>query len=265
MKQILFHPTLMERLRNAEHFDFYENIVIYAESDESQLAEFRFTWNVFRQAFGLEDEIYKRNAKQEETKRLVRINKERRISFMALKRRIELAIYDKDPHVKEAGETLMQVVKNYRFSSRVPQTEASALMHNLVEDLKKAIYAAPVALAGAGPFISRLEADNAAFMSLYAERASNKETYKEEGSLFNARRQVDRAFLDLSQTINAFARTKALQRSGEATAEATLEELIHFVNSYIHRYEDIYARRNPKYHSARHTLPDLFANMPSAG
>jgi hypothetical protein len=247
MKKIANYLSLVRRLRNAEHYDIFENVVLHIAAIVLKPAALLPAWNYFLQIFGKEDEIYKRNPKHAETKLIKETHEKRKTSYMAFKLCIETAVYSDDAQVKAAGQTLADVIDNYSDIYYAPMTEASALVMNMIQEVKKEKYAPQVTLVGAGNFINRLKEDNDEFMAIYAERTSNKEYQKDEGSLVEARRQTDLAFANFADSVNVFYRTNEMQSPKDPEVSATLSDIIHFVNSYIHQYETIYARRNPKY------------------
>jgi hypothetical protein len=255
----------LKRLRNAEHFDLFNNIVIYAQDKGIKPQGLLPAWNAFLLSFDKEDKVYKRAARREETAMINAAHKKRKTSYMALKRLVEAATYSETPTVKAAALSLATMMENYIAAYRAPMTEASALIVNLLQDLAKEKNAAHVLLiTGATEAISHLTRDNDAFITLFAERTYAEEEQKTEGSLADARVLADQKFMDLVAGINAFYRTNEMQQSKDPEVSATLSDIIMFINSFIHKHEAIYARRNAKYHPD-HTPSSPDEEQPGGG
>ncbi|MDR2388288.1 MAG: DUF6261 family protein [Tannerellaceae bacterium] len=247
MKQIIFHPSLTRRLRNAEHFDFFEIIDHHILPLTLKPAAIVPSWDNFHNAFLREDAIYKRFLRKENTRSINDSHKGRKKSYRALNLILEAGTYSNTPNVQTAAETLVRVMKNYPYINRSPMTEASAMIFNLIQDLKSAKYSPLVTLVGADTAVDRLRQDNDNFMALYADRAYEEEEEKDEGTLSEARKSVDIEFANLADALNVFYRTNEMQTQKDPEVSLLLSGIIRFVNSYIHQYETIYSRRNPKY------------------
>ncbi|MDR1645545.1 MAG: DUF6261 family protein [Tannerellaceae bacterium] len=248
MKQIKAFQTLLRRLRNAEHFDFFDITSKHLEGvtfTSPVLIELR---NKFLQDFAREDTIYKRFLRQSDTKTVVEAHEKRRRSQMAFKRLVEMFHYSDTPAEVEAAELLMTVLANYADAYRAPMTETSAMITNMIQDLSAPKFAAAVTLLGAAAVIERLRQDNETFKELYYERAEGEQNEYEEGSLFEARNHVDLSFAALVNAINVLYQSNEIQRPKDTDLAATLEGVIHTINAYIRQYETIYSRRNAKYH-----------------
>jgi hypothetical protein len=246
MKQITNYLALIRLLRNAEHFDMFENIVEHVDELELKPAALQPAWTLFAQLFEKEDEIYKRSLKQVETHQVNTAHDKRRMAYMGLKRSIEAATYSDDASLHDASMTLMEALDNYADAYYAPMTEVSALFFNMVQDLRKPRYAVPITTLGLGSAVDRLERDNEAFKAIYVERTYNQEELKNEGSMRDIRRQVDEAAVNFTDSVNVFYRTNELQRPADPDVRAVLEDIILFFNSFIHRYRTIVSRRNPK-------------------
>ncbi|MDR3141024.1 MAG: DUF6261 family protein [Tannerellaceae bacterium] len=257
MKAIKSTLTLARRLRNAEHFNFYELILKYCGGKTLKPAALQPVWTAFRSAFDREDVIYKRFLGQENTRLINEAHKRRRNSCMGLKRTIEVAAYSNTPALEAAADELTRILDNYPHILQAPMTEVAAMTVNLVQDLLRPAHASAVRLAGAAEAISRLSADNDTFMTLYNERTHSEGEEKEEGSLQEARKQTDSEFATLASVITAFYQANEKQRPKDPEVSEALSDLILFLNSHIAQYEAIYARRTPGgYHPGKGGRPD---------
>ena len=255
MHSIIVFAMLVRRLRNAEHFDLFENIVLHGNTLVLP-ASVLPSWNVFTGAFHHEDLVFKRPARREETELIQQAHKKRKTSYLAYKRFLEAASYSETTAVQEAAVALLKMLDNYAAAYYAPMTEASALIVNLLEDLEKARYAAMLALLpGAAELVAHIRRDNTAFMDIYSGRTFGEEELKVEGSMSDARKAVDKEFANLADTVNAAYRINELQPNKDPDVSATLANLIMYINSYIHQYEVIYSRRTPNYHSAKDDVP----------
>lgn len=238
--------ALAGKLRNAEHFDFYELIILkYGDGKTLRPAALQPLWTSFCQVFAREDDIYKRHLGQEITPLLDDAHKKRKNVYMKLKRTVEAASYDDTPALQAAAGELMRILDNYPRIPNAPLTEASAMIVNLVQDLVRPAHAAAMTLLGAAEIASRLSDDNKAFMTLYNERTLSEGEEKGEGSLAEARRQTDHEFNSLCLIIAALYQANEKQRPKDPEVTKVLSELILFLNAHIARYEAIYARRTP--------------------
>jgi hypothetical protein len=229
----------------------YENIILYILSKgEVKPAALIPIWSTFHETFQVEDKVYKRAAAREETALIVAAHERRKSSYMAAKRTIEAASYRPTPDIKAAADALLKMMENYSSAYYAPMNEASALFVNLIQDFAKENHAPQVALiAGAAEDIARLEEDNNAFMTLLAGRAYAEEEEKAEGNLREVRKETDRQFSVLVESINVFYHANEILPSKNAEVSAYLSDIITFINSYIHLHETTYARRNPSYTS----------------
>lgn len=201
----------MRRLRNAEHFDFYDLVCIQIAGKVLQCEILLSEWNIFRGAFEKENNIYKRYVKQNYTRLVRKAHADRKRSYVGLKLLVEAALYNSSPMVQPAAEELMTVLKNHPGIYRAPMSEASAMILNLVQDIKRTKYASSVALVGVADAIGRLNQDNENFMTLFFDRAYSKEEAKLEGRLREVRRLVDCGFARLVNMINALCQINEIQ------------------------------------------------------
>ncbi|MDR1646148.1 MAG: DUF6261 family protein [Tannerellaceae bacterium] len=256
MLKIIYVPSFPARLRNAEHFDMYEHIVLHLAVKGLKPSAAVVAWNDFLLSFDKEDELYKRSAKQEETQQIKAVHEKRKTSYVVLRRIMELAAMSETPEVKEAGEALMHVMENYSKTYYAPMTEASALIFNLVQDMEKEKNAPKVALIhGAQDAIARLKRDNDAFMTLYAERTVNENDQKHDGRLVEARRQSDGKFGIVVDCVNALYYANEVSPNKDPEVSELLGDAIRFINSFLRKYEAIYSRRNPRYHLGKDDQP----------
>ncbi|MDR1937609.1 MAG: DUF6261 family protein [Tannerellaceae bacterium] len=243
VKKFLF---LLRSLRNGEHFDFYWSIVDFIKGNNSIPPALTALWKNVVRLFDKEDDIYKRSLKSIETKFIQEADRKRDDSFMMLRRGVEFALYNEDPQIKNGAKTLMEVMDNYKDACRMPFGENTSLIINMIQDLRKPRYAGMVTLLGLTEAVSKLEENNAAFKEIYTERTLNINEQKVQGTMSDIRPQLDKAFFDFTDGLNALYKTNELLEKNAAMREQ-LGGMIDFINSYIGQYERIFARRNAKY------------------
>ncbi|MDR1646096.1 MAG: DUF6261 family protein [Tannerellaceae bacterium] len=261
MIAIIFHPSFPKKLRNAEHFDLYENIAKHFEGKELPPLLVPFLTK-FLQSFAREDTIYKRYLNKENTRLVKEAHEKRKVSIMALKRTFELGAYSEETPQQTAAASLLRVMENYSAAYYAPMTETSAMIVNMIQDLKLPQYASAITLLNATDAIARLKRDNDEFMTLYAERAYNEGEQKDEGSLFEARNQDDHDFGNLANAINVFYQANEMQHPKDPAVSTVLGDIIRFINSYLRQHEAIYARRNPQYHPGGSDKPSPDEDLP---
>ncbi|MDR0750650.1 MAG: DUF6261 family protein [Tannerellaceae bacterium] len=240
---------LVDKLRNAEHFGFYEYIVKAYTPYEPLFAELAGVWKAFHSLFTKENEIYKRNPRQWETASIRSAWLKTRSAFLLIKRTVEAASYDTDEAAKAASGKLAFVLGNYSRIPAVAMNEVSALVINLIQDLRQPATAAAAELLRLAPHIGRLEDANEAFRELYLTRAKEQEYLAIQGNMQEIRPQVDAAFARFAQTLDS-AHTIA-RVTGQAAKAATLAEVIESLNAIILQYKHTCARRRPGHASAR--------------
>ncbi|MDR2389463.1 MAG: DUF6261 family protein [Tannerellaceae bacterium] len=246
MKLIKKFLSLLKRLRNGEHFDFYGNITDYVDQKEQKIPALIPLWNNFRGLYVKEDDIYKRSLKAVETKYIDEADSKRIDTYMAIKRKIKFMTFSTDTGESTAAVTLMEVIENYKNINRSALTEKTSLIINMIQDFGRPRYTGAVASLQLAAVITQLENENNEFKVIYTERTQHLNEEKSLGNMNYIRPKVDKAFSEYTDAVNALYKSNELLEKDAALGEA-LEDIIRFVNSYIAQYERIYARRNPKY------------------
>jgi hypothetical protein len=247
MKLIVIRRSLISRLRNAEHFDIFENIVEHVGTLTLKPVELRPYWNAFLKLFEKEDQVYKRSQKYSETRLIQTANQQRQAAYLTVKGMIDIAAYSDSLAVREASQQLTDIVENYGAIYNKPMTEASSLIFNMIQDLRSAKYAPAVAQLNMTSAVDRLERENEAFKALYVERTTNQEGVRDEGGMSDIRPKVDDAFNTFADKVNIFYQVNE-EVGKDADTRAVLSDIIRFVDSFLHRYEAIYSRRSAKVH-----------------
>jgi hypothetical protein len=245
--------VLLHKLRNAEHFGFFEYNVDFIAARQSAIADIKPLWDAFHDLFTKEDTIFKRSQKAEETKPIREAHTKMKNTFMTIKRITEAASYTDDPVQKAAADRLDLVMKNYKQVPSAPMNEASALVINMVQDLLLPVNAPSVTALSLGTYVDKLDEYNSIFRELYFARAQERESLAEQGTMKEIRSRVDEAFALFTDTLGGIY-TVALS-SGQASKAASLKEIIDSINAIILQYEHIYARRTGR--SISDNVPDV--------
>ncbi|MDR0748219.1 MAG: DUF6261 family protein [Tannerellaceae bacterium] len=233
---------LTRHLRNSEHFEFYEEIFEFVEKHKSALGNMLGLWSAFAGVFKKEDRIYKHNRRVAETRLVMEADAKRLNAWMALKRGMEMASYKDDDAQRTAAKTLAFVLDNYRKIRTAPLVEASALIFNLAQDLRRPVYAASVETLGLTEAVNTLEACNEAFKALYEAREMETERAIMQGNMQYIRPLVDKAFAAFTEALNVFCVISSLE--GKTAEAAALNAIINRINAAILQYKTIYARRS---------------------
>ncbi|MDR2809667.1 MAG: DUF6261 family protein [Tannerellaceae bacterium] len=247
MLKINIHLRILERLRNAEHYDLMNRIIANVEGISMKPASLLPMWNAFKEAFERENLVFRWAARVRETDAIVAAHKKRKATYMAIKYLIEAASYGIIPSAKEAADSLLRMMEKYKRANYIPMNEASALYTNLIEEFADERYAAKVALIPtADAAIVRLDRENETFKNLYAIRSLGEEEMKIKGTMQEARKATNRTFIVWAEALNALYLINEVQADKDMEMSATLYNMIMGVDAYLHRHETIYARRNPK-------------------
>ncbi|MDR1356165.1 MAG: DUF6261 family protein [Tannerellaceae bacterium] len=249
MKIIKAYLVLLSRLRNNEHYDFFQNIDGFVVKRIKDISEIAALWTPFHTYYIREDDIYKRSAKAIETKYINEIHQRRGAVFMFVRRSIEAALYNFDDKKKEAAVKLTEVNDNYKSAANAAMTEVSALLHNMIEDFRKPRYEAAITTLGLTDAVEKLEELNEEFKNVYAERTQNIEASGEQGTMAEIRPIVDKSFKLFTDAVNSFY--AAGNMSGRPDADNPYSSIITFINGYIEQYERIYSRRSPGFSTGK--------------
>ncbi|GEM_PF-1859609 len=249
MKKIDSNLTLLQRLKNAEHFDLMDAVHDEVKQHKDSIEGISTVWNTFYAAFLKEDELYKISLKLEGTSEVKAADEKRDATFLELKREIEYRQYSKTEEEKAAADRLKHVLNNYKQANTAAYAENSAMLTNLIQDLRAPEYTQPVSRLGLSALVDRLEAENNAFKAVYRGRSKEDYLHRQE-SLSNARAVTDKAFLALTDALNAIYLSNELREKDE-TVRQTLGGLIDAINSYLLQSEKVYARRVPSYKTTK--------------
>jgi hypothetical protein len=240
MKTINKFNGLTHRLRNGDHFEFYDEIARFVQGRAASLGDLLKLWTVFTEVFQREDDIYKRSLKSYETADINEANKDRIDQYRLIRGTVETSAFSKVPAVLQAATKLSFVTDNFKAIPSASMTQASALITNLLQDLRRPAFAPHVTTLALTAAVDALEQYNDAFKALYEEREQTQGDAIREGNMKYIRPLTDRAFAQFADALPSFY---AIARLGGKTADTeTLGAIIDHINNVIHNYTNIYAR-----------------------
>ncbi|MDR1644865.1 MAG: DUF6261 family protein [Tannerellaceae bacterium] len=253
MKTVTHFSSLLTRLRNGEHYVFFQVIVQFGQTYIAGMSELRKLLNAIVRLFEKESKIYKYNPKSPITASLNEVNRQRIDARMLVLRQIEAASYSPHPAVKEAAKALAWILDNYKGVNHASMVEMSAMLDNMVSDFRLPRYAGAVATLSLGEAIDSLEEVNNNFIALYQKRTHSIGAIHRLGFMADIRPKIDQAFALFVEALNALLAISLLE-GNTATANAC-QELINRINETIANFERIYTRRSGRNVSGRIKAP----------
>ncbi|MDR0750876.1 MAG: DUF6261 family protein, partial [Tannerellaceae bacterium] len=243
MKTVNNFITLVTKLRNGEHFEFYEENIESITPHIASLGVLLKPWTAFTNLFKQEDDIYKQSLKAAETTYVAEANQVRRNAFLVIKQSVETAALKNNPAEKEAVRKVSFVLDNFRHIPAAAMVEMSALIYNMIQDLRLPACAPHVETLGLTADVNALEAANETFKAVYRERETSIGEAGRLGNMLHIRPLTDKAFANFTEALEASFTMAKL--NGQTAEAATLEALISGINDTIKQYQTIYARRHP--------------------
>ncbi|MDR0749204.1 MAG: DUF6261 family protein [Tannerellaceae bacterium] len=240
MKTVNKFHKLIYRVRNGDHYEFYDEIISFVQERIASLGDLLKLWTVFVTVFQKEDDIYKRSQKSAETGDINEANKDRLDQYRLIRGTVETAAFSKDPAVRQAAVKLSLVMNNFKAVSSASMTQASALIKNLIQDLRRPAYAPYVTTLALTAATDALEQYNDAFKALYKEREHSQGEAILEGNMAYIRPLTDKAFTDFTEALDGFYAVAKV--SGNTAGMETFGAIIDHINFVIHNYSNIYAR-----------------------
>ncbi|MDR1645316.1 MAG: DUF6261 family protein [Tannerellaceae bacterium] len=239
MKKVRKFIRLVRRLRNGDHYEFYREIIKLLVRFEGKLGDLLKLMLVLKTVFQKEDEIFKRNARAEETPGIGDTDQQRMTVFRRIKLHVDAAHYNKNPAEVAAAEALDYVINNYKSIPSTSLTQASALIVNLIQDLRLPKYATHIATLDLTEAVDDLEAANNALEEILSEREHSQGSAQRIGNMKTARPNTDVAGGNLADGLNIFYLLAKL--NGRTAYMEALGEIIDGMNDIIIYYEKKYA------------------------
>ncbi|MDR1645441.1 MAG: DUF6261 family protein [Tannerellaceae bacterium] len=242
MKQIGKFISLITHVRNAEHYEFYRDIVTDVDKPGRTFGNAQKLWINVKLTFGKEEEIYKRHLKAAETIVINTADEIRLDICRMIRLRIESGSFSFDPAEKAAATKLRYVLDNYKNILNLPMVDTTAYIYNMIEEFELPIYAASLTALDLTDAIAKLKEANDDFNTAFKERNYSIGDAERLGSMKDIRAQMDKVFSDFVDALNA-SYTIAKLSANAADMEA-FGAIIDIINDTIRRYHTIYSRRS---------------------
>ncbi|MDR1918967.1 MAG: DUF6261 family protein [Tannerellaceae bacterium] len=231
-----------KNLRNGEHFQYHWSIITFLKELLRPSLGLVSLWNDYESIFQIEYIVYKQNPKAEETKEIKEADEKRDAAFRMLKLSIDAAALSEEAEIQTAGKKLKLVFENYKNAYLKPYLENTALVTNLVQDLKETQHAVYVEQLNLTTAVESLSAKNEAFETIYNERSIEKHEKELLGTMVEIRPQVDKTYRALMDGIQAlYASNELVGKNAEL--HTLLTSIIDTINSYIEQMQYVYKRR----------------------
>ena len=230
------------RARNAEHYHLQEQIL--AIITEAFATKFNITsvYTSYASAFQKEDEAYLQSVAYADTKQIEAKNDERTGGLRYLQLGIQSKQFSPVADEKEAAESLLFMMKPYWNASLKPYTETSAMITDLVKKLQSDEWSEKITTLGLTDAVTNLKTLNEEFITVYSHRADEKLVRQTSDSLKTARPQVDKAFRDLADAVNAiYLVAETIEKDSSKVEE--IGAVIDAVNAQILQFSETLSRR----------------------
>ncbi|MDR2496396.1 MAG: DUF6261 family protein [Tannerellaceae bacterium] len=239
----LHFKRLLRRLSNAEHFDFFNTLIINKlQTTAGTIVILNYMLNELRTEFGREDALYLQSRASVLTPDIAYLHEKRIALYSHFLHCLHITKYYENPDLTQAATKLLFLINNYKGLKRANYPDASGMMTNFLEDCEQSEWKASIEALSLTDTIDMAKAANDAFKSLYYERSMDKLHVFNMGKLYHVRRDVDNAFEALVETINAIWRENEAGAKDEGLRDK-LTELRVNIRAAIHQAELTLAHR----------------------
>ena len=235
----------LTRLRNEEHFQFQTSFKDLVNTTTATALRIEALFSVFSTQYDNELvalNIVRKNAISED---LVDADDDRDSVFRGLCDAVKSGLNHYQAAVREACRRLQILLDTYGNVAIKPYDAETAAANSLVADLK-GTYAADVAAAGLGGWVTELEAKNKAFDELITTRYT-EEAKKTSLRMKQERAKVDAVYRQIVERINAL-----IVVEGESAYANFVNEL----NMRVDSYNNVVAIRRGKAQKATQAAAD---------
>ena len=201
MKKIQF--LQVARLHNAECFQFYNRVLAYLNSFFVDQYKLERLFAPFIDLYHQFEDIYNDNHSSLLTNELKVADKARDNQFIGTKQMISSFERFGTEAEKEAALVLSHVLKPYKEALRKSMMKNSGEIRSFIADMTNSANAGYVTTLNLESRIAELENLNEAFDDIYFARESKKLSAKESAKLIQIRKDIDTAYRNLAEKINA--------------------------------------------------------------
>ncbi|MDL2266313.1 DUF6261 family protein, partial [Parabacteroides sp. OttesenSCG-928-G21] len=195
--------SVLRKLRNAEHFQIHWAMSQFLVEPVADFTELTAAFAQYKQLFQHEDVVFKHRSKMVGTQAVIAADRKRDDEFIMLRMIVKSALRSIDLEIKAAAEILMPVIDDYREVPYKSYNEATALVTNLVQDLRSTENQSAVTKMELTAAIDLLSEANEAFQTVFYQRNRWVENRKQQGNMEMIRPQVDEAFDVVVNIINS--------------------------------------------------------------
>lgn len=257
MKTFIPFLKMFGKQRNAEHYDTHYNIVHYIDEKVAKIPDFSTPYQRYKESFLREKILYKPDAKAPETALIIQADELRDKTKKKLNREVEYRMYSDVAAEQEAAQIIKHTLLVYKEAENRPYADNSAMIDNLVVDLRKEPCSAAIATLRLESVVNLLEEQNKAFMVLYRRRA--RRTYNETSdSLRELRRQTDLTFENVANLLLSIYHTN-YNSNPKSELTVLIGDLIDAINSYLVQAQSNLSRHSSSEssHKAKPSAPDI--------
>ncbi|MDR2497026.1 MAG: DUF6261 family protein [Tannerellaceae bacterium] len=196
--------SLLRKLHNAEHADFYASgIIKHLIAIMPSLPTASGIFATLRTTYQKEDELFKQSQAAPQTKDMVALHEKRISLFTFFWNSVNMAKFFDNAAKAAAGESLQFLHNIYKDMSLANYTDANGLMTNFLEDCDKPQWKPFIETLELTQLIGMAKAANEAFIDLFRERSFDKAQAADMGTLYVARNNVDEVFDAFVEAVSA--------------------------------------------------------------
>lgn len=228
--------------RNAEHYTFNDNVLSVFTEEMAAGVKLGQQRAAYAALFAKEEAIFKYRGKEESTEKVAEQDRVRDSIFLHLKQVVEAFKTSPVPEKKAAGEKLSYTIRPYRDANVKAYRENTALIKNLLADLKASDCVGALATLGLADVVELLGKANEEFVALSAERTDTRLVRDSTETMSEIRPQVDAAYQAVADAVNSLYSANELVLHDEAMGR-TLAALIDKVNGEVNEFQRALAQR----------------------
>ncbi len=204
MKQLI-ESTNLKRAHLMDFFEVMNIVSSFLEKENLETLQLTKVAEEFNQTLKVLEDALTQARKTGITESLLKVDNLRDNTFTGFATVLKGMTYFPDDTISQSAIAITDVVEKYgKKIQRLPQREETAVLINLIEDLKSEEYTAKVTATGLTAWIEKLEQLNNEFENLYTQR-TEKEAQFVVGLTKTERENMQSVFVKLCQTINSYA------------------------------------------------------------
>ena len=247
--------TVLGKLHNAEHADFFERgIISTIKTLVASLPIVVAVFAVLESAWNKEDALFKQSQASEHTKRIAWLHEKRIALYLFFWYCVYITGFDEDALSMKAADELQFVHNNYKEIGSANYSDTNGLMTNFIEDCEKPQWQQHIQTLNLMPLLTKMKTAHNELKGLYSERSFDKEVMAQLGKLRQIRGEVDTIFINVIESVNA-AWIANEYGAKDQTVRANLIEVKEHIAAAVHQAELTLARRGA-HHSSHTQNPD---------